>query len=68
MKIGTNRNQVRQDQIYNQSVETGISYGSTKTATVNTISTIQTDFTATGLESQTTYLLGAYVNSSVGNS
>ena len=49
-------------------METGVSYGNMKTATVNPISTIQTQFIARGLESQTTYLLGAYVNSSVGNS
>ena len=47
-------------------METGIAYGNVRTDVVNQISTIQATFTATGLESQTVYLVGAYVNTTVG--
>lgn len=66
MQIGTNRQKVKQSEIYAQSVDTGISYGSARTNVERTISTVQSNLTAKGLLSQTTYLLGAYVNSSVG--
>lgn len=66
MQIGTNRNNVLQTDIYAKSVATGVSYGSTTTNISSTISTIQSNFTTTGLTTQTTYLIGAYVNSSVG--
>ena len=66
MEIGTNRNKVVQDQIYNESVATGVSYGRIKTAVVNEAVDIKAQFTATGLLAQTTYLVGAYVNTSVG--
>lgn len=66
MQIGTNRQKVKQSEIYAQSVDTGVSYGSARTNVERTISTVQSNLTAKGLLSQTTYLLGAYVNSSVG--
>lgn len=66
MKIGTNRNKVLQASIFAADVDTGISYGSAKTSVASTIATIQANLTATGLSAQTTYLIGAYVNSSVG--
>lgn len=66
LKIGTNPTKVLQSDIYNRSVATGISYGSSQTILSNTISTIQASFNATGLDSQTNYMIGAYVNSSVG--
>lgn len=43
-----------------------MSYGSSKTGTSGQISTIQSNITAKGLSAQTTYLMGAYVNTSVG--
>lgn len=66
MKIGTNKEKVLQTAIYANQVDTGVSYGSSKTAVTSTISTIQANLTATGLSAQTTYLIGAYINSSVG--
>lgn len=66
MKIGTNEGKVLQANIYANEVDTGISYGSAKTWLSGTISTIQGNLTATGLSAQTRYLIGAYVNSSVG--
>lgn len=49
MEIGTNRNRVVQSEIYEQTLETGVSYGHIATEVVNTISTIQAEFVATGL-------------------
>ena len=66
MQIGTNRNKANQTRIYNQSLDTGVSYGNIKTTVVNEAVDIKAQFTATGLSAQTTYLLGAYVNTSVG--
>jgi hypothetical protein len=66
MKIGTNEGKVLQTDIVGSKVETGISYGSGRTAVSKTISTIQANLTATKLSAQTKYLIGAYVNSSVG--
>jgi len=49
MRIGTNRNKVLQSDIYAGSVDTGISYGSSKTAVTGTIATIQANLTALSL-------------------
>lgn len=49
LKIGTNQKKVLQTEIFRQSCDTCISYGSSKTFTINTISTIQTNITATKL-------------------
>lgn len=66
MKIGTNRNKFLQKSIFSKQVETGISYGSQKTSVSSTISTIQSTISPLGLQAQTTYLIGVYLNSSVG--
>lgn len=66
LKIGTNEAKVLQSDIFAKDVDTGVSYGSGRTAVSGTISTIQANLTATKLSAQTKYLIGAYVNSSVG--
>ena len=65
-KIGTNRNKVTHDEIYFQNSETAITYGSSRTYVSNTISTVQANLTAHGLTSQTSYMMGAYLNSTTG--
>ena len=66
MEIGTTRKKVKQEEIYNRNLSSGLVYGNTTTDVTNILATIQSSFKVTGLEAQKTYLAGAYLNSSVG--
>jgi len=68
MQVGTNRNKVSKEEIYNQTLSTGIIFGNHTANVTNNLATIQSNFNITGLESQKKYLLGVYINSTVGNS
>ena len=68
MRAGTTQDKVTQEEIYNETLSTGLIFGNEQTAVTNNLATIQSSFTVTGLEAQKTYLVGAYLNSSVGNS
>ena len=68
MRIGTKRNTVEAEQIYAKNLPSGVVYGNHTVSVTNNLATIQTTFTVTGLESQTSYLIGTYLNSTVGNS
>ena len=68
MKIGTKRSTVQAEEIYAKTLPSGVVFGNQTVNVTNNLATIQATFTVTGLESQKSYLMGAYLNSSVGNS
>ena len=66
MEIGTTRKKVKQEEIYSRTLSTGLKYGNATTDFTNNLATIQANFKITGRESQTSYLFGVYLNSSLG--
>lgn len=67
MSLATQKKDVTQALIYGNNISTGISYGNATAALVNSGNVnIEAAFTVSGLQASSTYLIGAYVNSSVG--
>lgn len=65
---GTPTNLISRENIYNRSLSSGVSYGSSSSALESSGVNIVSDFVATELKAQTTYTLAAYLNSTLGNS
>ena len=68
MRIGTKRKTVEAEEIYAKNLSAGVVFGNQTVNVTNNLATIQANFTVEGLDSQKSYLIGAYLNSSVGNS
>lgn len=66
IKIGVNRNNILQEDIYKNNVSSAISYGSAETQVSSSAVSFTSNFTVLSLLSQTNYLIAAYLNSSIG--
>jgi hypothetical protein len=67
MKIGTQQGTITQDMVYKQNISTGISYGNVRTQSNTTGNVnIVAPFNISALQSDTQYVIAAYLNSSIG--
>lgn len=67
MQVGTEQATVTQKMIYDQNISTGVVYNKTR-AIISTIGSVNilTDLNISGLEADKRYLIGVYLNSTVG--
>ena len=65
---GTPSRLITHDTIYNKTLISGVSYGTSKVSLENSGVNIKSKFTATGLSAQTAYKIAVYLNSTIGNS
>ena len=67
MEVGTEKDKITQQMIYDQNIKTGIIYNKTR-AVLNTVGSVNilTDLFLNGLQSDKRYLIGVYLNSTVG--